>query len=300
MQITANDIAIEVEDHGNPNDLAILLIMGFGAQLVLWPDELVEALVALGFRVVRFDNRDIGLSQKFEGAKAPHPLWHILARKFLRRRNMAPYTLEHMAADAVGVLDALEIGQAHIVGASMGGMIAQLVAANYPDRVLSLIPVMTSTNNPKLPGPDKNIRKMLFRAARNRPTDKEEAIAAGVGFFGAIAGSAGRDAAEIEKVARRSVERSFYPEGPPRQMAAIIDSGDLRQWTRRIKAPTLVIHGADDPLIPPAAGEDVANNIEGARFEAVKGMGHDLPTVLLPEVAGMIAAHCRANTPATV
>ncbi|WP_298020295.1 alpha/beta hydrolase [uncultured Parasphingopyxis sp.] len=298
MQLIANNIAIEAEDHGDPADPAILLIMGFGAQLLLWPDELVEALVAKGFRVVRFDNRDIGLSHKFEGEKAPHPLWHLFSKKVLRREKMAPYTLEDMADDAIGVLDALGIERAHVMGASMGGMIAQIVGANYPDRVLSLIPVMTSTNNPKLPGPKKEIRAMLFRAARNRPTDKEEAVAAGTDFFTAIGGSAGSERQEIKQLARQIVERSFYPEGPPRQMAAIIDTGDLRPWTRRITAPTLVIHGADDPLILPAGGEDVARNIEGAQLEVIEGMGHDLPPSLIPKMAEIVATHCRAHGPA--
>jgi pimeloyl-ACP methyl ester carboxylesterase len=300
MQVTANGIAIEVEDHGDKDAPVILLVMGFAAQLVLWPQDFVDRLVAEGFRVVRFDNRDIGLSHKFEGVKAPHPIWQLLVKKFRPKKRMAHYTLEDMAADAVGVLDALEIDKAHVIGASMGGMISQIFAAKYPDRLHSLTPVMTSTNNPKLPGPSRQVRKTLIKAAKTRPSDPEEAIALSMSFFSAIAGPKLADRGdEIEELIRTSVERSLYPEGPPRQMAAIIDTGDLRDWTRRITAPTLVIHGADDPLIPHPAGADVAANIDGARLELVAGMGHDLPEELLPDLTSLVVAHCRAVTPAT-
>lgn len=296
MQVRANGISIEIEDHGGKDDPAILLIMGFGGQLILWPDELVESFVAAGFRVIRFDNRDIGLSHKYDGVKAPHPIWQLLVKRFLKRRRMAPYWLTDMAEDAVGVLDALAIDRAHVVGVSMGGMICQILAADHGNRVRSLIPVMTSTNAPGLPGPGKKVRKILFKAARSRPRTEDEAVAAGVGFFEAI--SARKDEAahaDIETIVRNSVGRSFYPEGPTRQMAAIIDTGDLRGWTRRIAAPTLVIHGAADPLIPQACGEDVARNIDGARFEAIEGMGHDIPPELLPRLADLVVDHCRAN-----
>lgn len=296
VQVTANDIAIEIEDHGSKDDPAILLIMGYTAQLVFWPDELVEALVGAGFRVIRYDNRDVGLSHKFDGTKVPHPIWQLLVKRFRKNKQMAPYTLEDMAADAIGVLDVLEIDKAHIVGASMGGMIAQIVGAEYPDRVLSLVPVMTSTNNPKLPGPDKKVRKMLWKSARNRPDTPEEAVPATMGFFEVIAADTSAEhMADVEALIRTSVERSFYPEGPKRQMAAIIDSGDLRRFDAKITAPTLVIHGAADPLIPPAGGEDVAANIAGARYETIPGMGHDLPRNLLPQVTQLIVEHCRAH-----
>lgn len=293
MQITANGISLEVEDHGSKNDPALLLIMGFSGQLSLWPDAFVDGLVDRGFRVIRFDNRDIGLSHKLHGVKAPHLIWQLLVKRFFPRRRMAPYRLTDMAADAVGVLDALEIQQAHVLGVSMGGMISQILAAEYPDRVLSLMPVMTSTNAPGLPGPDGDVRKALIKAARNRPETAEEAMAAGMRFFTAIGSPGGEERhAEIEELIRKNVERSFYPEGPSRQMAAIIDTGNLRPWAARVQADSLVIHGADDPLIPYACGEDVAANIDGARFELIDGMGHDLPQNKHAVLTDMVTRHC--------
>lgn len=292
MKVQANGIEIEVEDHGNPDDPALLLIMGFSGQLSLWPDAFVDELVGRGFRVIRYDNRDIGLSEKFHGVKAPHPIWQMLVKRVLKKRRMAPYTLEDMAADAVGVLDALEIDKAHVLGASMGGMISQIVAADYPERVLSLTPVMTSTNAPGLPGPDKEIRKTLLQAARNRPETEDEAVAAGIRFFNAIGSPGGAERqAEIEELIRKNVARSFYPEGPSRQLAAIIDTGNLRPWAERVQARALVIHGANDPLIPYPCGKDVADHIEGARFALVEEMGHDLPEAKHRPLADMVAEH---------
>ncbi|QLC26552.1 alpha/beta fold hydrolase [Parasphingopyxis algicola] len=292
MKVSANGLEIEIEDHGNPDDPPLLLIMGFSGQLSLWPDAFVEELVERGFRVIRYDNRDIGLSQKFDGVKAPHPIWQMLVKRILKNRRMAPYTLEDMAADAVGVLDALNIEKAHVLGVSMGGMISQIVAADYPERVLSLMPVMTSTNAPGLPGPDKEVRKILFQAARNRPETEEEAVAAGMRFFTAI-GSPGGDErrAEIEELIRKNVARSFYPEGASRQMAAIIDTGNLRPWASRVRADTMVVHGVADPLILHPCGADVADHIEGARFELIEGMGHDLPEALHGRLADLVAGH---------
>ncbi len=293
MQLVANGISLEVEDHGNRGDPALLLVMGFSGQLSLWPDAFVDGLVERGFRVIRFDNRDIGLSHKLDGVKAPHPIWQLLVKRFFPGRRMAPYRLTDMAADAVGVLDALEIERAHVLGVSMGGMIAQILAAEYPDRVLSLMPVMTSTNAPGLPSPDSAVRKALIKAARNRPATAEEALASGMQFFTVIGSPGGEERrAEIEELMRKNVERSFYPEGPSRQMAAIIDTGNLRPWAARVQADTLVIHGADDPLIPYACGEDVADHIGGARFELVQGMGHDLPQNKHAELTDMVVKHC--------
>ncbi|MEM8694837.1 MAG: alpha/beta hydrolase [Pseudomonadota bacterium] len=292
MKVTANGLEIEVEDHGNPDDPPLLLIMGFTGQLSLWPDAFVDELVARGFRVIRYDNRDIGLSHKFDGVKASNPIWHMLVKRFLPNRRMAPYRLEDMAADAAGVLDALGIERAHVLGVSMGGMISQIMAAEYPDRLLSLMPVMTSTNAPGLPGPDAEVRKILFQAVRNRPETEEEAVAAGMRFFTAIGSPGGEERrAEIEELIRRNVARSFYPEGASRQMAAIIDTGNLRPWARRVQADTLVIHGEADPLILHPCGKDVADTIDGARFELVQGMGHDLPQEKHGLLADMVAGH---------
>ena len=295
MQIVANGINIEVEDHGNPSDPAILLVMGYTAQLVYWPLDLVNGLVDHGFRVIRFDNRDVGLSYKFDGVRAPNPIRQMIAKRFMPSRNLAPYNLEDMARDAVGVLDALEIEKAHIVGASMGGMIGQLIAADHSDRVLSFTPIMSSTNAPGLPGADAEVRKVLFRTARAKTKTREEALELGLAFSTLIASEEGRSRKEERKeLMQLAQERGFYPPGPKRQMAAIIETGNLRPVAKRIAAPTMVIHGAEDPLIPSACGRDIAANVNNARFELVEGMGHDLPPSKLPAMVALIAGHCKA------
>ena len=295
MQIIANGINIEAEDHGSPEDPVILLVMGYTAQLIYWPMDFVNGLVEKGFRVVTFDNRDVGLSYKFDGVRPPHPIRQMIAKRFFPRRQMAPYNLSDMARDAVGVLDALKIDRAHIVGASMGGMIGQLIAADHADRVISLTPIMSSTNGPGLPGASDEVRKVLMQTARAKTRTPDEALELGLAFSALIASEEGRNRRkERREMMKLAQERAFYPAGPKRQMAAIIDSGNLRPVAQRIKTPTLVVHGADDPLIPFACGQDIAANIDGARFELVEGMGHDLPPSKLPKLVELIASHCRS------
>jgi len=291
-KVTANDITIEVEDYGNKDDPVILLIMGLAAQLTFWPEDFVQSLVDGGYRVVKFDNRDIGLSHKYDNVKAPNPVWQIFVKKFLPSRKMAPYSLTDMAGDAVGVMDALGIEQAHVVGVSMGGMISQILAAEYPERVRTLIPVMTSTNAPGLPGAAPHVQKALFRLTSNRPTETEAAIARGIEVFtliGSPAGSRDRDA--LEQLVRQSVERSNYPQGPKRQLAAIIGTGNLSDWSKRVQAPTLVIHGKADPLVPYQCGEDVAAKIPGAKLELIDDMGHDMPPSKLDRITKLVLDH---------
>lgn len=291
-QITANGITLEYEDHGDPADPPILLIMGLGAQLTLWPIELVEALVAQGFRVIRYDNRDIGLSHKFDGVKAPG----ILALTLLGRIGLAPrvpYTLGDMAADAVGLLDSLGIERAHIVGASMGGMIAQHVAFSWPERVLSLTSIMSTTGNRRLPATRKEALDVLTK----RPDSTDEAVLVAHGMkiartIGSPAYPADEDRLRANVTA--SVRRSYYPAGLQRQIAAILDDGDRRARLRRVEAPTLVIHGEADPLVPLPGGEDTAASIRGARLKTFPGMGHDLPLELVEPIAKAIAEHARA------
>ncbi|MEH6791047.1 alpha/beta fold hydrolase [Parasphingorhabdus sp.] len=295
MQIIANGINIEAEDHGNPAHPAILLVMGYTAQLIYWPMDFVNGLVEQGFRVITFDNRDVGLSYKFDGVSAPNPIRQMIAKRFFPKRQMAPYNLGDMARDAVGVLDALKIDRAHIVGASMGGMIGQLIAADHPDRVLSFTPVMSSTNAPGLPGAKAEVRKVLLQTARARTRTPDEALELGLAFSSLIASEEGRNRPDERRAMMQlAQERAFYPPGPKRQMAAIIDTGNLRPVANRIPVPTMVIHGADDPLIPPACGRDIAANIRDARFELVEGMGHDLPPSKLPAMVDLIADHCRS------
>ena len=295
-QIEANGIALEYEDYGDKSAPPLLLVMGLGAQLTLWPIELVEALVERGFRVIRYDNRDIGLSGKIEGAKAPGMVKLLLLSK-IGLRPRVPYTLADMAADGIGLLDALGINRAHIVGASMGGMIAQHMAFSHPERVLSLTLIMSTTGNRKLPAGSREAIAVLTR--RPKSTDEEVLVEHGVKVANAI-GSPGyrQDPALLREKTRALVRRSFYPAGMPRQFAAIVADGDRRERLRSVRAPTLVIHGREDPLVPLAGGEDTARSIAGARLKTVPGMGHDLPVELVDEIADAIAEHAQLAAPA--
>ncbi|MDL1860552.1 alpha/beta hydrolase [Betaproteobacteria bacterium PRO7] len=290
----ANGLTLDYESFGDPAAPVVLLVMGLGMPALAWPDEFVDALVAAGFRVVRFDNRDCGHSTRLRGAPLPSAPWAI-ARALLRLPVHAPYTLDDMAADTVGLLDALGIERAHVVGASLGGMIAQVVAARYPARTASLVSIMSATGNPR---PRVAFgRRHALRAILSRPLDPGDVnrvVDHLVHVFGVI-GSPGfptdqrllRD--RLERVARRG----WYPAGTLRQLVAILASGDRRPLLARIAAPTLVIHGRDDPLVPLAAGEDTARTIRGARLEVIDGMGHDLPPGALPILADRIVRFCR-------
>ena len=290
---TANGIEIHYEEHGDPKDPPILLIMGFGAQLTLWPDELVEALAGHGFRVIRYDNRDIGLSHKFDGVKAPGLVKLTLLSK-IGLTPKVPYTLADMADDGAGLLDALGIDKAHIVGASMGGMIAQHFAARHADRCLSLTSVFSTTGNPKLPPAKPEAMKALV----TRPKSTEEKVLVDHGMMLArTIGSPGYPAEE-ERLRERttaSVRRSFYPEGPTRHLSAIVADGDRRAMLKGIAVPTLVMHGEDDPLVPCAGGRDTAACIPGAKLKTIPGWGHDLPLELVDELAGAVAEHAKAS-----
>ncbi len=291
-QVTANGISLEVERYGDPAHPPLLLIMGLGAQLTLWPMELVEALVARGYHVIRYDNRDIGLSTKFTDAGVPNIRKVALMRLFGLRPKL-PYRLTDMAADAVALLDALKIDKAHIVGASMGGMIAQLVAATYPDRTLSLTSIMSTTGNRRVPP----ARPEAFKALTTPPPANAglEVMIPHVIRIARAIGSPAYPAAEDRLVERisRDFERSFHPTGSARQLAAIIDDGCRRDRLKKVTAPSLVIHGVDDPLVRVEGGRDTAAHIAGARLHEIKGMGHDLPLELVDEVADAIAGVAR-------
>jgi pimeloyl-ACP methyl ester carboxylesterase len=293
--ITTPNTGIEIfyEDHGDPSHEVILLVMGLGAQLTLWPDELVAALAGEGFRVIRYDNRDIGLSQKMEGERAPRPAAQVLRKKFGWPARV-PYTLKDMAADGIGLLDALGIGQAHVVGASMGGMIAQLMAINHPERLMSLTSIMSTTGNPKLPQAEKHAMGALIAPLAGR--DEETVVAHGLNIVRNI-GSPGFPADPEQQRAKvlRTVRRSVYPAGLPRQLAAIIDDGDRTARLAGVRAPTLVLHGEDDPLVKLPGGEDTALHIPGARLVTIPGWGHDIPVPLVPRIASEIAAHARGG-----
>ena len=291
-QVQANGIQVEYDEHGNPGDPPLLLIMGLGAQMTLWPQELVDALVERGFRVIRYDNRDIGLSHKMEGAKAPGIVKLMLLSRFGFKPKV-PYTLADMAEDGVGLLDALGIDKAHIVGASMGGMIAQHIAFSHPERVLTLTSIMSTTGHRKLPQGSREAIGVLTK--RPASMDEDVLVEHGVKVAHAI-GSPGyrADPDALRERSRALIKRSFYPAGMPRQFAAIIADGDRRERLQSVKAPTLVIHGEADPLVPLAGGEDTAAHIKGARLKTIPGMGHDLPLELVDEIADAIADHAKS------
>ena len=293
--IKANNIQIEYERAGDPDAETILLIMGLGAQLIQWPDELVDLLVVRGFQVIRFDNRDIGLSSRFDDQKAPN-LMQLMMDNVAGKKISVPYNLSDMADDAVALLDALGIKKAHIVGASMGGMIAQLAAVNHKDHVLSLTSIMSTTGNPDLPQAAPEAMEALL-APVDDPNNLEEAVKRGIHVWKTI-GSPGfpRDEADLLAYVKRTVKRCYYPDGTARQMAAILADGDRRERLKTITAPTIVLHGEADPLVPIAGGEDTASAIPGAQLRRVKGMGHDVPPALYETYADAI---CEAAARAT-
>ena len=291
-QVKANGIEIEYESFGPADRDAVLLIMGFSAQLTMWPTELCEELVSRGYRVIRFDNRDVGLSAKLE-AKGIPDMEKLFGALMTGAAVEAPYSLDDMAADAAGLLDALKIERAHIVGASMGGMIAQLVAANHPEKTLSLTSIMSNTGNPDLPQGSPEARGALLAPAP-APDDIEAIIARGINTWKVI-GSPGypTDDQQLRQWVMRDAKRSYYPQGVTRQFAAIVANGDRRPKLKNIKVPTVVLHGADDPLVPVAGGKDTADNIPGAELRVIPGMGHDFPLGLVPVFADAIEAAAR-------
>lgn len=288
-QIPVNKIHLEYESFGDARAPVMLLIMGLGAQMIHWPDELCEALAQGGFRVIRYDNRDAGLSAKLDHLGKPKVLRAGLADLF-RLPVRAPYTLHDMADDALHLLDALKIKSAHIVGASMGGMIGQILAATHPKRVRSFTCIMSTSGARGLP---KAHWKLQLRLAR-RPTklDRASMIEHSMQTW-RIIGSPGYaiDDALLRQRVTRAYDRGFHPRGAARQLVAIIAGGSRKPLLSTIKAPTLVIHGEHDPLVPVAAAHHLAKHIAGARLEIIPGMGHDLPPALVGKLAKMIVRH---------
>jgi len=290
-QVTANGLMIEYAEHGPKDGPAIMMIMGLAGQMTFWPDALVAELASAGFRVVTFDNRDIGLTSKVHGARVPHPVAQIAARVI--GRNLAPYTLHDMVNDTLDLMDALEIRKAHIVGVSMGGMIGQLLSGTHTDRVISLTSIMSGTLNPLLPGPNLRVTGPLF-LSRPRDKSRDALIERAIAMWSLIrTDDPADDHSELKNKITKGFDRSYYPSGVRRQLAAILATGDLRPYIRKITAPTLVIHGSKDPLAPLAGGRDSARNIRNARLEIIEGMAHDLPKKFLPRIAGLIIDHAR-------
>lgn len=287
MQVHANGLQIEVDDQGPKDGPAVLLIMGLGMQLIAWPQALVNALVGRGFRVVRFDNRDMGLSQGFDHAGMPNMA--LAGLKYaLHLPVSSPYTLADMGRDALGVLDALGIAQAHVCGASMGGMIAQHLAASAPQRVASLTLMMTTSGARSLPQPPWPVRKALM--SRPRAPGADAAVKWILQVLRVIGSPAYPMSPEaLRERALASVQRAWHPEGSARQLLAVVADGDRTPLLSRITAPTRIVHGIADPLVPVACGHDLAAHIAGAETDFIAGMGHDLPEALLDRFAQGIA-----------
>ena len=289
MKVRANGLAFEVEESGPADGPAVLLVMGLGMQLVAWPAEFIDGLAGAGYRVIRFDNRDIGLSEHLDYLGTPNLLWESLKLR-LGLPVRSPYRLHDMAADAIGLLDAMEIERAHVVGASMGGMVAQRMALAAPQRLRSLTSIMSSSGARRLPGPTPQVQRMLL----GRPRDRSEAaiVDHAVRLFQLI-GSPGFPIPEpdLRRRIEGAVRRSYHPAGSMRQLAAVVADAQRASELAQIRVPTLVLHGADDPLVPLACGEDTAKRIPGARLVAVPGMGHDLPPGVVEKLLPPLLAH---------
>ena len=287
----AGDIEICFEEIGDPSDPPLLLIAGLGMQMISWPDELCRQLAARGLRVIRFDNRDCGRSTHLTDTPPPSS-WSVLRR----RPRPVGYTLDDMAADALGLLNHLEIERAHVVGRSMGGMIAQVVAARAPQRVRSLTSIMSTTGNRWRGQPRPRMWPLLLRGhATDRASYEERLVRVGAAI--ASPGFA-TDEAALRELARASFDRGFDEAGAMRQLGAVIASGDRTKSLARIEAPTLVIHGTRDPLVRVSGGMATARAIPGAQLKLIDGMAHDLPRELWPWIAGAITRHVNADQPA--
>ena len=282
--VTANGIQIEYDTFGDSSSLPLLLIMGGGSQMIYWEVEFCELLAKNGLFVIRFDNRDIGLSTKFEKAGIPDMM------AAMRGEPVSPaYTLEDMADDAVGLLDALGFEKAHICGASVGGMIAQVISYRHPERVLSLTSIMSSTGNPELPQIEPDVLAEVYKPV---PEGREAYIEHHVNMWRKL-WSPGFpfDEKRLRALVAESYDRSYYPQGMVRQSAAVLAHGYRRSSIVSIKVPTLVIHGDKDPFMSVEGGKETAKLIPGAKLLIIDGMGHDLPKEAWPEIIDAISNH---------
>jgi pimeloyl-ACP methyl ester carboxylesterase len=289
--VVANGVKICYESFGDPTAPPIILIMGLAAQMVVWDDDFCELLASKGYRVIRFDNRDMGLSSHHESDEATPAMNEIFAAQFSGKQLRFPYTLRDLASDTTGLMDALGIETAHIVGLSMGGMIAQELAINFPERVRTLTSIMSSTGDPSLPPPTAAAMGVL---ARVPPEDKDGYVESYVQAWSVLNGDQlPFDANRTAGTAARSFDRGVNRPGVSRQMLAIIASGNRTPKLAALKMPALVIHGSNDPLVPPEAGHATARAIPGAKLELVQGMGHTLPREAWPQIVDAIAAHAQ-------
>lgn len=283
-----NDIEIVFDTFGDPSNSPILLIMGIGAQMIDWKDGFCERLASRGYWVIRYDNRDVGLSTKFDDSGTPN-MMQMLVASIQGETLEAPYTMKDMADDAVGLLDWLEIEEAHVVGVSMGGMIAQMMAIHHPARLATLISIMSSTGETDLPLPTPEALAILTNP---RPTDREGYIESSVDGWRFLSGPKfPPDENIVREHAGLKFDRGIHPAGVARQMAAILASGGRRESLKSVTIPTLVIHGDADPLVPVEGGVDTADAIPGAKLIIIEGMGHYLPMVLWPQLIDAIVNH---------
>jgi pimeloyl-ACP methyl ester carboxylesterase len=291
---TSNGIVIEYDTFGDPADPPILLIMGFGTQLLGWDAEFCRLLADRGRHVIRYDNRDCGLSTKYDDA--PVDLMDLIGAvtsgDFDRARAMSPYTLRDMAGDGIALLQELGIDRAHVVGSSMGGMIAQKMAAVFPDQVLSLTSMMSTTGEPEYGQSTPEAQQVLFSP---RPADRAGYVAAAERELAWASRKYG-DPATLRALAAASYDRSYYPAGVPRQLAAMILDGSRADALRALEVPTLVIHGLDDTLIDPSGGERIAELVPDARLVLIEDMGHDRPRALWPRLVNAIYEHTEPGT----
>jgi pimeloyl-ACP methyl ester carboxylesterase len=285
------DLEICYETFGSPDDPALLLVMGLGTQMIGWPDGFCAALAARGLHVIRYDNRDVGRSTHLRQHRPP-----TIKQLMLRDKSAAAYSLADMADDGIGLLDQLGIERAHVAGASMGGMVAQTMAARHPDRVLSLASIMSNTGHRWKGTPGLRVYPMFMR----RPADNREgAVESTISTFRLI-GSPGFpfQEDEVRRIAQLSYERGYNPAGTARQLAAILAAGDRTPELRRITAPTVVIHGTRDRMVRPSGGRETAKAIRGSRLVEIEGMGHDLPQGVWGRIIDAVVSNIeRADTP---
>ena len=282
-----NNVIIEYETIGDSNSKPLLLIAGLGSQLLAWSDEICENLSENGFFVIRFDNRDVGLSTKFEDAGIPN-MMEISAAYSRGEMPKIPYTLGDMADDAIGLLDALNIEKAHICGASMGGMIAQIIAYKYPSRVKSLAVIMSTTGNPELPPSKPEILMQFFAPV---PSEREAYINEMVKRDSLINGIFPYNENQSREYRTKEYDRCYYPEGIARQLAAMAIPGNIKPYISSISAPTIVIHGSEDPFNLIEAGRDIATAIPNAEFRIIEGMGHSFPSEIIPQIINALVVN---------
>ena len=285
--VKINGIEITYDTFGDPTAPPMLLIMGLGSQMIYWDEAFCKEIASQGYWVIRFDNRDVGLSTKFDDAGVPD-LMDLMMKVQQGESIETTYKILDMANDALGLLDALEIEAAHIVGASMGGMIAQTMAIHYPERVSTLTSIMSTTSDPELPQPGPEAISILITPP---PSDRAGYIEQSVESWRFLNGKLPFDENFVRERSGRAFDRDYYPPGAGRQLAAILASGSRKDALKNIKVPTLVIHGDADPLVPVEGGKQTAEVIPGAKLLIIEDMGHSIPSVVAPRIIEAIVNH---------